>query len=258
MNSAERAKQPAAWNPDRRYRNRCVGRLPRLFPGRGRRFGESGEQRVVANSARGVRAGRSAEKHRAYDAALLFLIYPLSVVDDKTADLMSAARSKSCGRPLGSSGTSGIRFIARITSLRWNGARRSNANFSDDLASRNELLREGEGPVVHLRSRPLRSLRPPLPPNENRRRPPATNRVLQPFARTHHATTIRRGLCGFPMSGALLFRTRPMTNQQSHAALVGQANLWTALEACSKASGCGDFRFADAPPRCPGAATEKF
>jgi len=84
-------------------------------------------------------------KARAYDAALLFLIYPLSVVDDNTADLIVSRTEQKLRTAIGIKRYLGDSFYC--TDYESQMERRNDdptRNFSDDLTSRNALLREGE------------------------------------------------------------------------------------------------------------------
>ena len=83
-------------------------------------------------------------KARAYDAALLFLIYPLAVVDDDMADQIAGRTREKLLGPIGINRYLGDSFYCADYESAM--ARRHDdptRNFSRDLASRNELLQPG-------------------------------------------------------------------------------------------------------------------
>ncbi len=85
------------------------------------------------------------QKARPYDAALLFLIYPLAVVDDEMADQIVNRTVQELRGPIGIKRYLGDSFYC--TDYESEMARRKDdptRNFSRDMASRNKLLQAGE------------------------------------------------------------------------------------------------------------------
>jgi phosphorylase kinase alpha/beta subunit len=85
------------------------------------------------------------QKARPYDAALLFLIYPLAVVDDEMADDIVNRTAQQLRGPIGVKRYLGDSFYC--TDYESEMARRKDdptRNFSRDMASRNKLLQAGE------------------------------------------------------------------------------------------------------------------
>jgi GH15 family glucan-1,4-alpha-glucosidase len=172
------------------------------------------------------------QKARPYDAALLFLIYPLSVVDDEMADQIVNRTQQQLRGPLGIKRYVGDSFYC--TDYESQMAQRRDdptRNFSRDMASRNELLQAGEEAQwcifdsilsVHFGQR----YRQTKSAEALEKQAEHLNRAL---AQITHADPPR---CEAFQCPELYYHEQGrLQTSKSTPLLWAQANLWTALEA---------------------------
>jgi GH15 family glucan-1,4-alpha-glucosidase len=172
------------------------------------------------------------QKARPYDAALLFLIYPLSVVDDEMADQIVNRTAQELSGPNGIKRYLGDSFYC--TDYESEMARRSDdptRNFSHDMSSRNKLLQPGEEAQwcifdsilsVHFGQRYRKTKSPEALEKQ-------TGHLNRALAQVTHADPPR---CEAFRCPELYYHEQGrLQTSKSTPLLWAQANLWTALEA---------------------------
>jgi len=175
------------------------------------------------------------QKARPYDAALLFLVYPLAVVDDEMADQIVDRTVQQLRGPIGIKRYLGDSFYC--TDYESEMARRKDdptRNFSRDMASRNKLLQPGEEAQwcifdsilsVHFGQR----YRKTKSAEALEKQTEYLNRAL---AQVTHADPPR---CEAFRCPELYYHEQGrLQTSKSTPLLWAQANLWTALEAMER------------------------